>query len=475
MVDLQTLEGWLRVNAESETLEFKEAKFSFHRDTLRKYCVAIANEGGGYLIFGVSDQKPRQVVGSEAFRTTSELNEVKKYLLDQIGLRINIEEVFHSDGRVLVFVIPSRPVATPLHVDGAFLMRSGESLVPMSPDQLKNVLNESRSDWMLDPALSDLSPSEVVDLLDTQSIFELLELTYPEGDEVIVARLQSLKLISSSASGWAITNLGAIIGARKLSSFPQTIALRAPRFTLYDGISKVQAIREFESDRGLAVGFAALVTEVYEASPQNYLNEELIRTSAKVFPLQALRELIANAFVHQDFSITGASVMIDMYEDRVEISNPGLPSIEISRFIDEYQSRNERFANLMRRMRICEERGSGIDKVIFAAEVHQLPAPEFRTGSFRTTAVMFAPRAFAAMTRSDRIRACYQHCSIRYVVGDRMTNQTLRERFGLSNKDAATVSVIIAAAKDDGHILSETSATTSTRYARYVPFWAMRP
>jgi ATP-dependent DNA helicase RecG len=185
--------------------------------------------------------------------------------------------------------------------------------------------------------------------------------------------------------------------------------------------------------------------------------------------------LIANAFVHQDFSISGASVMIDMYEDRVEISNPGLPSIEVSRFIDEYQSRNERFANIMRRMRICEERGSGIDKVIFAAEVHQLPAPEFRTGSFRTTSVMFAPRAFSNMTRSDRIRACYQHCSIRYVVGDRMTNQTLRERFGLSSKDAATVSVIIAAAKDDGIIFSETSATTSTRYARYVPFWATRP
>jgi ATP-dependent DNA helicase RecG len=303
----------------------------------------------------------------------------------------------------------------------------------------------------------------------------VLEITYPEEKEVILSRLQSLDFVHQNASSWTITNLGAIIGARRLSSFPQPIALRAPRFTLYQGISKIQAIREFESDRGLAVGFASLVTEVYEASPQNHLNEELIRTSEKVFPLQALRELIANAFVHQDFSISGASVMIDMYEDRVEISNPGLPSIEVSRFIDEYQSRNERFANIMRRMRICEERGSGIDKVIFAAEVHQLPAPEFRTGSFRTTSVMFAPRAFSNMTRSDRIRACYQHCSIRYVVGDRMTNQTLRERFGLSSKDAATVSVIIAAAKDDGIIFSETSATTSTRYARYVPFWATRP
>ena len=133
-----------------------------------------------------------------------------------------------------------------------------------------------------------------------------------------------------------------------------------------------------------------------------------------MFPKQALRELIANALVHQDFLMTGTSVMIEMYDDRIEISNPGLPPIKVERFIDEYRSRNERLGDMMRRMGICEEKGSGIDKVVSAAELFQLPAPDFRAGELRTTAVLFAHQEFPEMSRSDRIRACYQHCCLQY-------------------------------------------------------------
>lgn len=90
-----------------------------------------------------------------------------------------------------------------------------------------------------------------------------------------------------------------------------------------------------------------------------------------MFPRQALRELIANALIHQDFFVTGTSVTIEMYGDRIEISNPGIPSIQIERFIDEYRSRNEQLADIMRRFKICEEKGSGIDKVIHSVEVYQ--------------------------------------------------------------------------------------------------------
>jgi ATP-dependent DNA helicase RecG len=126
-----------------------------------------------------------------------------------------------------------------------------------------------------------------------------------------------------------------------------------------------------------------------------------------MFPKQTLRELIANALIHQDFLITGTSVMIEMYDDRVEISNPGIPFIEVERFIDEYRSRNEQLADIMRRFGVCEEKGSGIDKVISAAEKYQLPAPDFRVGEIRTTSILFAHQDFGKMSQSDRIRACY--------------------------------------------------------------------
>ena len=191
-----------------------------------------------------------------------------------------------------------------------------------------------------------------------------------------------------------------------------------------------------------------------------------------MFPRQAIRELVANALVHQSFEATGQSVMVEMYTDRLEVSNPGLPPIKVERFIDEFRSRNERLAELLRRMRVCEEKGSGIDKVVHLAEVFQLPAPDFRTSETRTTAVLFAHQDFAEMSKPDRIRACYQHCALKYVSNERMSNQSLRERFRLPESKAATASQVIGATKDAGLIKTDESDSTSTRYARYLPFWA---
>jgi ATP-dependent DNA helicase RecG len=215
-----------------------------------------------------------------------------------------------------------------------------------------------------------------------------------------------------------------------------------------------------------------LVDFVHTAAPQNHFIEEVLREEVKMFPKQALRELIANALVHQDFSVTGASVTIEMYSDRIEISNPGTPPIDVKRFIDEYRSRNEQLADIMRRFGICEEKGSGIDKVIGAVEYFQLPAPDFREGEVRTTAVLFAHQDFADMSKSDRVRACYQHCCLLYLSNQRMSNQSLRERFRLDESKNGLVSLVIRATKEAGLIKTDDSGSQSTRYARYLPFWA---
>ncbi len=240
---------------------------------------------------------------------------------------------------------------------------------------------------------------------------------------------------------------------------------------IYDGINKLQTRDEIVGQRGYAVGFAGLVNYVNTAAPQNRFIEEVVREEVKMFPKQAIRELIANALIHQDFLATGSSVMIEMYGDRVEISNPGISPIPAERFIDEYRSRNEQLADLMRRFGICEEKGSGIDKVVNAAEVFQLPAPDFRIGETRTTAILFAYQNFADMSKSDRIRACYQHCCLLYVSNRQMSNKTLRDRFRLMPSQTKTVSTIIRATRDAGLIKSDADSV-STRYARYLPFWA---
>lgn len=472
MINLDTLTRWLSIAAESERLEFKEAKQQIDTAKLLRYCVALANEGGGHLVLGVKDKPPRHVVGTQAFAAASDLNDIKARIVDKLRIRVDVAELIHPDGRVLVFAVPSRPAGQPMDFDGAYLMRAGDDLVPMTPDQLRRIFAEGQPDWFSQAAKQGASADEVIALLDTQAYFEMSHLPYPTSRDGVLTRLSGEGLIIQAAPGWTITNLAAILLAKKLDAFSPTLARKAPRVVIYEGTSKLHTREDKPGSRGYAVGFESLVDFVHSAAPQNRFVEQAVREEVKMFPKQALRELIANALVHQDFMVSGASVMIEMYDDRVEISNPGLPPISVERFIDEYRSRNERLADRMRRLGICEEKGSGVDKVIEAAELSQLPAPDFRVGELRTTAVLFAHEDFSAMSKADRVRACYQHCCLMYVTNHRMSNQSLRERFGLQESKAATVSLVISATKEAGLIKADESATTSTRYARYLPFWA---
>ncbi|MDP1562914.1 MAG: ATP-binding protein [Pirellulaceae bacterium] len=327
-------------------------------------------------------------------------------------------------------------------------------------------------EWLDRLAIANAASDQVISLLDTQAYFDLMKLPYPTQQSGVLDRLSSEGLIRPTSSGWEITNLAAVMLAKKLDAFSPALARKAPRVVIYERTNKILTKDDKLSNRGYAVGFEALVDFVHSSAPQNRFIEEAVRQEVKMFPKQALRELIANALVHQDFLMTGVSVMIEMYDDRVEISNPGLPPIHVERFIDEFRSRNERLADLMRRLGICEEKGSGIDKVISASEMYQLPAPDFRVGQLRTTAILFAHQELEQMDRNDRIRACYQHCCLRYVMNEQMNNQSLRERFRLPEKKVATVTSIITATVDSGKIKLADPSQTSTRYRRYLPFWA---
>lgn len=469
MVTLDVLNRWLAQAHEDEHLEFKEAKQQYDTTKLLRYCVALANEGGGHLVLGVSDKHPRQVVGTQAFLNRGD---IAGRVMEALRMRVELHELQHPQGRVLVVSVPSRPVATPLHHEGAYLMRIGEELVPMSVDQLRRIMHEGSPGWFEKLARATASADEVVALLDTQSFFELLGLPYPTSRDAVLARLAQERLILEKANGWAITNLAAIVLAKRLDAFSPELARKAPRVVIYEGINKLITREDKLGNRGYAVGFESLVDFVHSSAPLNRFVEQVVREEVKMFPRQAIRELVANALIHQDFELTGQSVMLEIYTDRLEISNPGLPPIKVERFIDEFRSRNERLADLMRRLGLCEEKGSGIDKVVHLAEAFQLPAPDFRISDTRTTAVLFAHLDFENMGKPDRVRACYQHCALKYVSNERMSNQSLRERFRLPESKAATASQVIGAAKEAGLIKPDESDSTSTRYARYLPFWA---
>jgi ATP-dependent DNA helicase RecG len=462
------LQRWMSSPYENERLEFKEAKNSYDIVKLMRYCVAIANEGGGRFVLGVTDKLPRKIGGSGAFQNTGD---IQTQILTKIGFRVNIEELTHPNGRVLIFHIPSRPVGTAFQYDGAYLMRSGENLVSMTEDHLRKIFSEGKPDFLAGIALDDLSANDVVGLLDTQSYFDLRKLAYPANRAAVIDRFERERLVVRHDGKIGITSLAAILFAKKLEDFP-SVWRKAPRIIVYNGLGKLSTKLDVPETVGYAAGFTSLINFIDGQVPSNEVVGKALRREVKMFPQIAIRELVANALIHQDFNESGASVMIEIYTDRIEISNPGRPFISPDRFIDEYQSRNERLADLMRRFGICEEKGSGVDQVINSAEAFQLPAPDFRVGERRTTAILFAHQKFEDMNLDDRIRACYQHCCLRYVMNQKMTNESLRDRFKLSGSKTESVSRIIQVALERERIKLDDPKNKSKRYARYVPFWA---
>ena len=185
-----------------------------------------------------------------------------------------------------------------------------------------------------------------------------------------------------------------------------------------------------------------------------------------------MREFLANALVHQDFMEHSSKPLVEIYKDRVKITNPGSPLVSVDRFIDTpSKTRNPRFAKLMRDAGFCEQRGSGVDRAIAAIEKAALPPPLIEDIENSTVVTVFMPRNFAGMSQEERIRACFQHACLKYEQGNPMSNGSLRERFGLSERQYPQVSNVIRDTIEAGRI-KPLNADQANRNARYIPYFA---
>lgn len=326
-------------------------------------------------------------------------------------------------------------------------------------------------EFELEHAKTNVSATEVVRLLDTQAVFDLLlKIPYPTHQNGVIEKLIEEKLVVRSNGHFHITNLGALLFAKNLKEFE--LGRKAPRVIKYKGKGKLYTEKDQWGQLGYGVAFQRLIDYISALIPSNEVIETAIRKEVLMYPPLALRELVANAIIHQDFREKGTFLMVEIYEDRIEISNPGLPTVEPIRFIDRYNARNSWLASAMRRMGFCEEKGSGIDKVIDLCEVFQLPPPDFRVNNNQTVVIMYAHQKLNEMDRKDKIRATYQHCCLMYVNHQKMTNQTLRNRFNIDEANTAIASRIIKDAIEEGVIKPENPENKSKKFINYIPFWA---
>ncbi len=241
----------------------------------------------------------------------------------------------------------------------------------------------------------------------------------------------------------------------------------------YAGNDRISGGREYIANSGSAAIFEELIAYIRSRPPNNEHMGQALRVETEMYPEIAIRELVPNAMNHQDFEVRGDSRFVEILRDRIEITNSGKPLIDPLRFMDEPpQSRKEAIVAFMRRINICEERGSGIDKVIQSVELFQLPPLEILVTERHTRVSLYAYRDWNKITGKERLLACYQHVGLMYVINQSATNASLRKRFGLEDEDYKIVTKITATAVKENIIKAYDPENKSPRYARYIPFWA---
>jgi len=463
--------------------EWAEFKLNFkNEDEIGKYISALSNgaclqnEPFGYLVFGIDD-KSLQVNGTN-FRPKFHKvgnEELEHWLLQHTSPRVEvlIFETIYFGKLISLFHIQAAQ-GQPTCFSFVDHIRVGSITRPLKdfPEKERKIWTKTlKQAFEKEIALDVNSNEDVIALLDTQRYFELLKIAYPSTREAVIEKFVIEKFVKSTSSGFAITNLGALLFAKNIQEF-DTVKRKAVRVIQYAGKNKLNPIREYEGKYGYAVGFEGMIKYIIDLLPTNEIIGQALRNNVSMYPEIAVRELVANAIIHQDFEERGTGPMVEIYFDRIEISNPGVPSISPNRFIDECQSRNEDLTGIMRRFGICEERGSGIDKVVANIEIFQLPAYDVMIQERHTKVVLYAYQKFADMDKQDRIRACYQHACLKYVMNEKMSNTTLRERFNIVESNAAMVSRIIKDTAQAGLIKEEDPDNTSRKFVKYIPIWA---
>lgn len=470
-----------RLPKETEWVEFKGSYAD--PQEIGEYISALSNsatlcgKAKAFLVWGI-DNQTHDIIGT-SFRPEQAKKgneELENWLLKLLNPRIHFRfHRFETDGVSVVILEIPRASNKPVQFQGHEFIRVGSY-----KKKIKDFSEKERQLWRIFDqtpfeeilAVERVSSEHVLKLLDYPAYFDLLGLNLPENRDGILARLsEDDMIVPCEAGGWDITNMGAILFAKRLGDFKH-LKRKAVRVIIYRNASRLETTREQVGTKGYASGFEGLIEYINTLLPSNEVIEKALRREVPVYPELAVRELVANAIIHQDFFVRGTSPMIEIFSDRMEITNPGIPLVKTERFLDSPpKSRNEALASLLRRAGICEERGSGIDKVVFQTEVYQLPPPMFEVTEGHTRAILFAPKALNDMEKDDRIRACYLHACLKYVNRDHMTNASLRERFGIEAHNSAIASRIIRETMEAGWV-KPYETPMSKKYAKYVPFWS---
>ena len=464
---------------EQNELDWKQ-NLSPNKDRMAEHISAFANlPGGGFFVLGI-DNETSQIMGVNKEQAREIVERLSNIARNRLEPTVQIKHhIAEYKGRPLLFCHIPESNIKPVHIknksiEEAFIRSGGCTHKASRQELARLMLNSQIPKFEELYASRTISEEEVFELLDVKNVIRLLEKPMPQTQDEALKILTDEKMLSPvDDKGYYITNLGVLTAAKNLHNF-EDLSRKTIRLIEYKGKTKLETKKEYPNDKGYAIGFEDLIASIIRLLPGNEVIGRALREEQPVYPEIAIRELVANALIHQDFTIRGASSMVEIFEDRIEITNPGrlIPEKTIDRLIrTSPESRNEILASEFRKLHICEERGSGLEKAVSAIELYGLPPLKMQEidNSFRVT--MYKPKPFAQLTQAERIEACYQHCVICYYSVGGMSNASLRERFKMHEKQRPQISLVIKEALTLGKIKPKNPENTSMKFIEYIPVW----
>ncbi|MDE8735110.1 ATP-binding protein [Eubacteriales bacterium DFI.9.88] len=439
---------------------------------------ALERKNCGYLIWGIDDSTHNVVGTSFNFNNMKVGNEdIALWLTRQLDpIPYMSYRLVEMEEKYVGILKVAAANSEPIKFKGMEYIRRGEHKKKLKdcPDLERELWKAfSKTSFEMLIAEENVSDDEVLKLIDYPCYFDLLDLELPSDKQGILKALVEDKMLETTDFGkYNITNLGALLFARKLDSF-EHLSRKAVRVVQYRGNSRTSpTMKEQVGGKGYASGFEGLISFINGLLPSNEVIGQALRKTVPMYPELSVREVIANAIIHQDLTLRGTGVLVEIFTDRIEISNPGAPLIETDRFIDHPPiSRNEILASFLRRVGMCEERGSGFDKVVSESELYQLPAPEIELFDSHTKVTLFSYKEFGKMDKEDRIRACYMHACLKRVNREEVTNTSLRERFNVEKKNSSMISRLLKDTMDRGLIKLQ-NTESGDKAKKYLPYWA---
>lgn len=471
--------------AETEWLEFKEGNSDAEkigRDiSALANSAALCGRGRAYRIWGVADSN-HELVGTTFNPYTKKARgnqDLLIWLRRFLSPNANYEfERFSHDGKDYVVLTVKAASAQPVSFDKACYVREGSSttrLVNGSAKEAELWHRLQSTDFEDRAALEDQTMSEVLEQLDIAAYYELLGLRKPSGDEAVIEGLVEQGMVCPQDNErYSITNLGALLVARRLSAFP-ALRKRPIRVVRYAGKGNFEILADETFDKGYAVAISEAVKYVMSRVPSREETEGAFRRMVYAYPQRAIRELLANAVIHQDISDSTAGPLVSLYDNRVVFSNPGTSLIPIHRVLNaQPRTRNAALARVLRQMDLCEEGGTGWDLVVAECERMHIAAPRIVSDEeLGTQVTLYSGSAFERMTKAERKDATYWHACLMYAQDTAMGNQSLRERFGLSPERKSTIAVSrLIRECCEAKLIKLEDADAGDKYRRYIPYWA---